>query len=191
LEKAGFLYRRYKTHGLELSTFATELGIALGEAKHLIEVYEFMLDHKEEERDRWSYYDEYLKSRPIKKARTEYYGFDNFVIKEIRSGDISKAQDLRDKLPKICAASPKILKKYVEGKIDFEDAYDDALVAGGDNVALKKLRKFREWLALHDTEDDLLEPSKQIRDRMLFEISAIEKRAKRLTQVLEAAKTKM
>jgi len=56
---------------------------------------------------------------------------------------------------------------------------------------LKKLRKFREWLALSDTEDDLLEPSKQIRDRMLFEIGAIEKRAKKLAQVLEAAKTKM
>ena len=190
-EKAGFLYRRYKTHGMELSVVVTELGIPQGEVKHLIEVYEFMIEHKEEERDRWSYYDEYLKSRPIKKARAEYSGFDAFIIKEIRSGNIPKAQDLRDKLPKICAASSKILRRYVDGKIDFEEAYDNTLVVGGDSVALKKLRKFREWLATSDTEDDLLDFPKQIRDRMLFEIKEIEKRSKKLHQALEVAKTKM
>jgi len=93
-EKAGFLYRRYNTHGLKLSTVATELGIGQNEAKRLIEVYEFMIYYKEQERDRWSYYDEYLKSRPIKKARAEYSTFDDFIIKEIRSGKISKAQEL-------------------------------------------------------------------------------------------------
>jgi hypothetical protein len=189
-EKAGFLYRRYKTHGLKLSTVATELGIGQKEATHLIEVYEFMLAHKEEERDRWSYYDEYLKSRQIKKARAEYSEFDDFIIKEIRSGNIGKAQDLRDKLPKVCA-SPKILKKYVEGKSDFDDAYDDAVIAGGENVTLQKLKKFRKWLALGDTEDELVEPLKPIRDGMLYELVAIEKRAKKLIQVLEAKKTKM
>lgn len=188
-EKAGFLYRRYKTHGLKLSTVAAELGISQKEATHLIEVYQFMLDHKEEERERWSYYDEYLKSRQIKKARTEYSGFDDFIIKEIRSGNFGKAQNLRDKLPKLCA-SPRILKKYVDGKMEFDAAYEDAVIAGGENVALQKLKKFRKWLALTDTEDDLAEPLKPIRDGMLYELISIEKRAKKLIQTLEARKTK-
>jgi hypothetical protein len=105
-------------------------------------VYEFMIAHKEEERDRWSYYDEYLKSNRIRKAHSEHSGFDTFIVSEIRSGNIPKAMDLRDKLPTICAASSKILKRYVDGKLSFPEAFDDTVVAGGDNVALKKLRKF-------------------------------------------------
>ena len=135
-EKAGFLYRRYKTHSLELSAVALELGIPANEAKHLVEVYEFMIAHKEDERDRWSYYDEYLKSNRVKKAREEHANFDTFIVKEIRSGNIPKAMDLRDKLPTICAASSKILKRYVEGKVGFSEAYEDTVDIGGENIAL-------------------------------------------------------
>jgi len=188
-EKAGFLYRRHKTHSLDLSVVALELGIPTGEARHLVEVYEFMIAHNEQDRERWSYYDEYLKSNRIKKARQEYAGFDEFIVKEIRSQNISKAMDLRDKLPTICAASTKILKRYIDGKITFSEAHEDTVVVGGENVALKKLRKFREWLALSDTEDDFMESNKQIRDKMLFEIKEISKRANRLQKALEVKKT--
>lgn len=83
------------------------------------------------------------------------------------------------------------MKKYVEGTTDFDDAYDDAVIAGGENVALQKLKKFRKWLAPSDTEDEIVEPPKQIRDGMLYEMIAIEKRAKKLIQVSEAKKAKM
>jgi hypothetical protein len=98
--------------------------------------------------------------------------------------------DLRDKLPVICASSSKILKRYIDGKVSFSEAYADTVDAGGENIALKKLRRFREWLATSDTEDDLLESSKPIRDKMLFEIKEIEKQARKLHQKLEAVKSK-
>lgn len=190
-EKAGFLYRRHKEHGVELSTVAEELGVSVREAKHLIAVYDFMFDRGDTDRERWSYYDEYLKSTKIKKAREEHAGLDAFVVAQVKSGAIPKAMELRDKLPTICAGPPKVLKRYVEGTIPFDDAYEAAVDAGGESYALKKLQRFRAWLALSDTEDDLVGENKQVRDKMVFEIKEIEKRAKKLREILERSKTKL
>ena len=190
-EKAGFLYRRHKDHAVELSTVAEELGISLKEARHLVAVYDFMIEHNDADRERWSYYDEYLKSAKIKKAREEHANFDSFIVDQIKTGQIPKAMELRDRLPTICGGPGKILKRFVEGTVAFGDAYEAAVDAGGENYALKKLRRFRDWLALSDTQDDLLEANKQVRDKMLFETREIEKRSKKLKELLEKGKAKL
>jgi hypothetical protein len=187
-EKAGFLYRRHKEHQIELSTVCDELGVGLKEAKHLVSVYDFMIVHADDDREHWSYYDEFLKSAKIKKARDEYAHFDDFIVTQIKSGDIPKAMELRDKLPTICAGPAKILKRFVNGTASFEDAYEAAVDAGGENYALQKLRRFRDWLALTDTEDDLLEANKQVTDKMRFELKEIEKRIKKLSALLDGTK---
>ncbi len=183
-EKAGFLYRRHVEHDIPLPTVAIELGIPKGEAEHLIQVYEFMMQH-DKDRDHWSYYDEFLHSTRINKVRKDYAGFDKFVVEQVKTKKISKAMELRDQLPTICAGPAKNLKRYFEGKVTFEDAYENAVDAGSENYALKKLKKFRDWLALNDTEDDLLESNKVIRDKMIYELKEIEKRSKKLKEVLE------
>lgn len=187
-EKAGFLYRRYKDQGVELSAVAAELGMSKNEAEHLVAVYEFMFKHDDTNRDRWSYYDEFLKSRRIKKARQEYAGFDDVIVSQIKSGGLGKAMDLRDKLPVICAGSSKYLKRFVDGGITFDDAYEAAVGAGGENPALTKLKRFRAWLAAIPTEEDLLEPNKTVRDKMEFELKEIEKLARKLKALLEKKK---
>jgi len=184
-EKAGFLYRRHKEHDIELSIVAEELGVSLKEAKHLVAVYDFMIAHNDQDREHWSYYDEYLKSANIKKARDEYAQFDDFIVTQIKSGEIPKATELRDKLPTICTGPAKVLKRFVNGTNSFEEAYEAAVDAGGENYALKKLRRFRQWLALADTEDDLLEANKQVTDKMRFELKEIEKRAKKLSSLFD------
>jgi hypothetical protein len=188
-EKAGFLYRRHTEHKIELSTVAGELGILPSEAEHLTAVYKFMMQHDDCDREHWSYYDEYLKSNRIKKIRKEHASFDKFIVGEIKLGGIPKAMELRDRLPVICAGPAKILKRYIEGKIPFADAYENAVDVGSDNYALKRLKKFREWLALNDTEDDLLESNKTVRDKMHYELKEIEKRSKKLKDLLEKKKT--
>ena len=190
-EKAGFLYRRHKEQNIELSRVAEEVGVSFREAKHLVSVYDFMIEHADTDIGRWSYYDEFLKSTKIKKAREEFANFDAFIVEKVKSGQISKAMELRDKLPVICSGPPKILKRFAEGAVEFEDAYDAAVDAGGENYSLKRLKRFREWLALNDTEDDLLEANKQVRDNMLFQLKEIEKRSRKLKDLLEAAKTKL
>lgn len=190
-EKAGFLYRRFKEHQLELSSVAAELGIPSGEARHLVAVYEFMVKHKDTDRDKWSYYDEYLKSAKIRKVREEYSNFDELIVEKIKTGDIPKAVELRDRLPVICTSSTKTIKKFIDGKANFADAYEIAVDAGGENYALRKIKKFREWLAQVDVEDDIIEANKQVRDSLHFQLKEIEKRAKKLKDLLEKEKTKV
>ena len=70
----------------------------------------------------------------------------------------------------------------------FADAYESAVDAGSENYALKKLKKFREWVVLNDTEEDLLESNKTVRDKMSYELKEIEKRSKKLKELLEKKK---
>lgn len=180
-EKAGFLHRRFRHHKEDIPTVATELGMGAGEAEHLIKVYEFMLGHHETDRERWSYYDEFIKSKKIKKAREQYPDFDKLIVEKIRAGEIKRAVDVRDQLPLICASPAKNLKRFAEGKIDFNEAYESALDAGGGNTVLKRLHSFRLWLAKADTAKDLVDTrEKNIRDKIEFELGRIEKQAKTL-----------
>jgi hypothetical protein len=180
-EKAGFLYRRFQYHKEDIPTVATELGIPLPEAKHLIAVFGFMVQHKEIARDRWSYYDEFIKSKKIKKARDQYPDFDKFIVQKIRKGEIKRAVDVRDCMPAVCVGPAKNLKRFVEGKITFDAAYHNAMDAGGSNSHYKRLNAFRQWLAKTDTEQDLIETKeKNIRDKIEFELDKIEKRSRQV-----------
>ena len=91
--------------------------------------YQFMKEHNDQNRERWSHYDEFLKSRTIKKARDDIAGFDTKIVDLIKSSSV-RAVDIRDQLPVICK-TPKILKKFASGNLNFEDAYADAHFAGG------------------------------------------------------------
>lgn len=187
-EKAGFIYRRFKEHQVDLQNAAPELGLTREEAKHLIAVYQFMLDHDDRDPARWSYYDEFLKSRKIRKAREEIASLDQFIVDEIKSGNIERAVDLRDKLPTICAGNPKILKRYVAGTYSFGDAHDHAKVAGGEHHALNRLKRFKKWLVEAETEDDIRDAPKTVRDGMHYELRQIELKARKLKELLEKTK---
>ena len=89
--------------------------------------------------------------------------------------------DVRDSLPAICVGPAKNLRRFVEGKIDFDNAYGNAIDAGGGNADFKRLHTFRQWLAKADTEKELVETNeKNIRDKITFELKQIEKRSKQL-----------
>jgi hypothetical protein len=187
-EKAGFLYRRHKHQHIDLSDVAHEIGIGKDEARHLTSVYQFMIDHADDDRDHWSYYDEFLKSRKIRKARDEVAGFDDFIVGEVKSGRIGKAMDLRDKLPVICTANPKILKRYMDSTYDLIEAHEHAVAAGGENYALNRLMRFRRWLVEASTQDDLTDAPKAVRDKIHYELKEIEKKSKKLKELVDAKK---
>lgn len=190
-ERAGFLFRRHKQHSIPLSTVAQEIGISDKEARHIVNVFEFMIQHGEADRDRWSYYDEFLKSQKIKKAREEHAGFDALVVAQVQSKAIPTAMDLRDKLPAICTAPKKVLTRYMDGRYSLDEAYESAKNAGAENDALNKLKRFREWLARADTKDDIQDADKPVRDRMLYELKDIERRAGKFREQLEKIKAKL
>lgn len=184
-EQAGFLFRRFHHHKQDIPTVARELGIKPGEAKHRVKVFEFMVKHNEIKPDRWSFYDEYIKSTKIKKVRDQYADFDKIIVQKIRKREIKRAVDVRDSLPTICVGPARNLKRFVEGKIDFEEAHETAMGAGQGNAYYKRLHSFRLWIAKADTEKDLVETKeKNIRERICFELEKIEKRAKQVASAM-------
>jgi len=184
-EKAGFIHRRLIDQKLDIETVADDLTIRKSEAEQLLRVFRFMLDNHVESRDHWSYFDEYLRNRKIAKARETHTDLDKVFTAQVAAGVIERAVDVRSKLAVICGGNAKNLKRYVEGGIAFEDAFENASLAGGDNVSLGKLRRFRTWLAQNDAEDDMRDAGKAVRDKMRYELKEIERRAGKLKGLLE------
>lgn len=171
-EQAGFLYRRFKTHNITASILASELGLSAKKVGHLIDTYEFMVEHDEVDINKWSYYDEYLKSNKIKKARNQHPGMDKLVVESIKSGDIERAMDLRDQLPVICA-SPLVLKKFAEGKVTLADAHERAEDSGADSAPYKRATKFRKWITEPEIDTVLASCPGRVRDKLIYELRKI------------------
>jgi len=169
-EQAGFLYRRFKEHNVDLNTLASEIGLSKRKVKHLIDTYEFMLVHKETAVDRWSYYDEYLKSSKVRAARDRYAELDRLIVKKVKSGEIQRAADLRDNLPAICD-SVRVLEQFAEGVVPFDEASELASDGGVASAYLKRLSTFRQWVCR--TEIEGLEADGDIRQKIGFELAKI------------------
>jgi len=171
-EQAGFLYRRFKTHNVTAGGLASELGLSAKKVGHLIDTYEFMVEHDEVDINKWSYYDEYLKSNKIKKARNQHPGMDDLVVESIKSGDIERAMDLRDQLPVVCA-SPVVLKKFAEGKVTLAEAHERAVDSGADSVPYKRATAFRKWITEPEIDTMLASCPGKVRDKLIYELRKI------------------
>lgn len=184
-EQAGYLYRRHKQHAVEISTLVEEIGLTKSTISHLIQVYEFMVEHNEKDVDKWSYYDEYLKSSKIRKIRDSKPHLDKVVIKNIRSGDIPRAVDVREKLVAIAQAGGKTLDRYITGKYSFEESFEHARDRGAGNEIYSRLKKFKEWIVKSATEDDVLELKGEVRHKCVFELEKIRKKVEQICKKLE------
>lgn len=174
-EQAGFLYRRFKNHNIPPKVLSMELGLSTKKVNHLVETYEFMVDNDEIDTSRWSYYDEYLKSNKIKKARHQYPELDALIVDSIRTGAIERAMDLRDQLPVVCGSSA-VLKKYAEGKLTLEKAHERAVDSGADSVPYKRAAAFRHWITEPSVETLLSGCPEKVRGKLLFELDKISTR---------------
>lgn len=184
-EQAGYLYRRHKMHTLPEETLAAEIGLTPGKVRHLIKVYAFMLQVDDRSSPRWSYYDELLKGRKFDQAIASCPEFIDVVVEKIKQGDIERAVDVRDRLPLIAKVGGNTLKKFVSGKLSFENAVTDARERGAGDYNAKKVRDFRHWIA----EEQLIAELKRVPDKekksLKFELKHIERRVKKLLSILE------
>ena len=169
---------------LALAALALEIGISGKRVKHLVDTYEFMVKNDEEDVNRWSYYDEYLRSNKIRRAREKFPELDRVIVKKIRSEEITRAMDLRDQLPVICS-SPKILNKFVSGKLDFPESYESAVESGGDRTDLKTVKKFREWITRPTVEEHMSEYDGKVRSALVYELSKVESKVRNLVKKLD------
>ena len=178
-EQAGYLYRRNKEDGVAVPDLAHEVGLGTSRVKQAIEAYDFMLRHGEAERERYSYYYEYVRSSKIRRARKKFADLDRVVVEQIKSKSILRAQDLRDKLPVVCVRE-RALRSFARGELSLDDAYDRAVTAGGRHSPYQKLKKFRLWLADADVQSDLADADGSIGDQVKFELNKLRNLADRL-----------
>ncbi len=182
-EQAGHIYRRHSRDKVSVDELHTETGLGKGVLTKTIEAYELMVKHNDDTRERWSYYLEFSKPRIIAKVRESNPGFEKLVVKKIRSGEIRTAQDLRDKLPVICK-SRRTISRFIDGRAEFESAYEEAKEGGAEHRSLNRLQAFRLWLAKHEVKRSLLRTEGGIREKIAFEVRRIRKFASELDKKL-------
>lgn len=179
-EQAGYLFRRFKTHGVSDDELHQELGVSKQKVTHLIRVYQYMIDHNERNPDKWSYFDELLKARKFEHARKLYPNFDEFITGKIQSGEIARAVDVRELLGEITRVGGNTLKKFISGAYSFEEAAKDAQLRGSGNHNIKRISEFRKWLADQDLDEELEATSKEELKVVKFEFEKIQTRISKL-----------
>lgn len=176
-EQAGYLWRRFNKHNVSEDELKGEVGLSKQRIRHLIHVYGFMLSHDERDLTRWSYYDELFTGKRFDDARELYPTFDEVVVEKIQSGEIKRAVDLRDELPLVVRTGNKTLKKFMEGRLDFEEAVVDARARGAGNVTKKRLEDFRKWLGEDDRDDEVKSAIGEERNAIRYLLQKVHDRA--------------
>lgn len=177
-EQAGYLYRRKKESKIPIEQMAADLGMTAGVAKKYTEVYQFMIDHNDLKPDRWSYYEELLKNRGIKKLINESEDTKIAIVSKIKAGELRQATDIR-RIGEMatCASRDKqakrALNKFIEGNSSLDEAYIQVQDTGRTDTLYKKAESFRQVLF----EDCTLE-TLQANDKLKFELNKIYKRLK-------------
>jgi len=179
-EQAGYLYRRNRQYGATPEEMAKEMGIGLRTVRSLIDVYSFMREHRDSDIQHWSYYDEYVKSRKIARRRNEHPEFDRVFVQKVKSGQIPKAVDVRDKVVKIAEAGGKALTKFLLGEKSLEEAYEAARSRGVDNALYKHMVRFRKEIGDPDTRQELKRMPKVQLDKCRYELGKIKNAIERL-----------
>ena len=178
-EQAGFLYRSFND-GVSKSVLAEELTLSSIEVGKLIEIYEFLYTRNIES-GHFSYYDQYLRSKKIKKIREDNKDFDKLIIDKVNSGEIPEARALRDDLPKICEKGGNVLKNFIKGKLPFEDAVNASGTADY-RERVKKLNGVYSYFL--NTEDEILQLTGEPKNVCGQVIKKIEQKCKSISRKL-------
>ncbi len=175
-EQAGYLYRRVENQKSSETAVASELGLTRVKVRNLIAVYRFMVEHKDNNVDRWSYYEEYLKSRPIKKARSDHPKFDERFVGAVKSGEISLAIEVRDKVAKVARGGDRSIRIFLSETNTLDRAVLSAVDRGVDNELLTQFKRFRRVINERKMLNDLEAMQPEQLDKCLFELKKIDQR---------------
>ena len=148
-EKANLTYMR-KKDGWSYEKLANLFGESQGTLQTRVRVIEMMKESNDSARSHFSYYDVMVRRKEIYEHVNSNNELRNLLFEQIRGlGNIEKdenldftAQDLRKKLPAVLD-KPKVLKKYIQGDVDLDTAYQRAKISD----AREKIRKATDILA--------------------------------------------
>jgi len=151
-EQAGFMWRLHKESKKSINELKSEFGLAPPTVKNHIATYEFMLEHNITDQNQWSYYLSYKTNKKISNLKELEPDLDNIIIEKIQSGEIRRAEMIRDDLPTVANAPKKIIKDWLNGGINFDDALAIAKTYGVDKKFYKILKDFNDFLTKNKKE---------------------------------------
>jgi hypothetical protein len=184
-EQAGMFWR-WQKEGTPLKTILERvecMGISSKLIKQWINVYSFMVNHKDTKSPKWSYYYELLKSRDVQEHSKENPKFLDVAADQIKSGKIKRAIDIRDKVTKIARAGGMAAKHF--GKKPLEKCFQYASATGATDVLYNKLHKFREVICSPETADDIMGMPPRVSGKCKHELNQIKLRAMRLIKLIK------
>lgn len=106
-EQAAYIYRQKKELGCSDSVLGKQVGISAITVKKYCEIYGLMVEHNDTHQSHWNMYEQYVQNKGIKQYRNTYPEMDSFFAKQVKTGEIVRAQDVRDILGKIASDEGK------------------------------------------------------------------------------------
>lgn len=187
-EQAAYVYRQKQLQKCPDSTLAKKVGLSAPTVKKYIDVYQFMVNANDTVQSHWNYYEQYVTSKDIQKYRDTYPEMDDVVVKQIKTGQIKMAKDIRDKLGKIAKASDKgsnrIMRDYINESVDIDEAYTRFEATGKSGNNYGKIKDFRVLM----TSDEFLTSLKAEsvgNASISFELKKIKKALDKLLKEIE------
>lgn len=188
-EQAGYLYRTINNSSKTVEMLATELGITTSYIKKLVDVYEYMIEKDDDHPNKWSYYEEMLKNRGIKKAFDEVPGLEDKIVSDIKNNNIRMAIDIR-KLGDVSKVndklSRKILKDIAMGEEDIYSGYEIVASSGKMDNNFQFITNFRKKIQEDSYADKLLKDDNI--NNIEFELKKIDKLVKNMLAKIEKNK---
>lgn len=153
-EQAAYVYRQKQIQKCPDKTLAKKVGLSAPTVKKYIQVYEFMVHADDTVQSHWNYYEQYVTNKDIQRYRDTYPEMDDLVVKQIKTGKVKMAKDIRDKLGKIAKSTDKtsnrIMRDYIAGSIDIDDAYTRFEATGKSGNNFRKIKDFRVLMTSTD-----------------------------------------
>ena len=187
-EKAYFTYLQYKDKKKKIQDVASLFSISESTAYQDVRIIQLMKDNNDRDRTHFSHYS--VLEKNLKKALNEDDKLRKALLSMIRpSADCHEdppftAQNLRDQLP-VVIKKPKILAKFVEGKISLDTAHDRAKISD----AQSKMKQIRDILN-YVTHEELraLNPADQ--KAVAYECRKIKAELTRIDRLLQDIKSR-
>lgn len=187
-EEAGYIYRWVNNTQCTIKDAARELGISEANIRNRYEVYAFMVEKDDLQPDHWSYYEEYLKSRDLKKVRKKYSNLDDVVVKQVKSGKIDDAKrDIRETLVPIAKRATQGDPEEMEGfiKEDYTLKQCDSKKVKTSQDAYDVLYKFRSKVCDPKFRDTVYSIPKKDHAKFIKELKIIGESIKNMTEHME------
>ena len=140
--KALFCYRWVEELNRDASELTRLSGITTAEISKSAHIILLMKENYDDTLSNFSYYDVLVRSKKISSALQTNDQLRNTVLSAIKDKDEKfTAMEMRQRLPTIID-KPRILRKFAQGDVTLEEAYDRAKISG----LQKKLKSIRDGL---------------------------------------------